>query len=169
MRFLVATALALAAFLLAQPNPAYAGGCAMCTSDNDCAGGVCVVWDRDFGCGDQRLSCCPGQACALNGGVPSCLGNGCVPLSALLDAGFVLDGGETDGGASADAGDGDGGGLDTGLRDTGTSTRPSKPGDPPTRSSCGCRATTPERSTAWPLLVLGVLWTIERASRRRAV
>ncbi len=63
----------------------------MCTTHSDCemfaTGGKCVLWDRDFGCGMQRQTCCPGQNCGLDNGVPSCLGNGCTLVGGAVDAG----------------------------------------------------------------------------------
>ena len=92
---------------LAFEQEAFAGACTMCASHADCdalmPGGLCVIWDRDFGCGAQRQSCCPGQNCALDNGAPSCLGNGCTLVGGPIDAGPApIDSG---GGSPVDSGD----------------------------------------------------------------
>src|SRR5687768_15639814 len=62
-------------------RPAFAGACFTCTTNADCeviqVDAVCVRWSIDAGCGADRQLCCPGQGCALNNGVPSCLGTNC--------------------------------------------------------------------------------------------
>ncbi|MCB9592474.1 MAG: hypothetical protein H6719_07060 [Sandaracinaceae bacterium] len=85
---------------LAVPSVALAGGCPTCTTDAECVPsgggeGFCVEWSRDFGCGSQRVACCPGQGCDTFSGRPSCEGadadgdmiDDCHVLGAAVDAG----------------------------------------------------------------------------------
>lgn len=65
----------LLSILLLVPSVALAGGCPTCTTSAECgADAFCVEWSRDFGCGAQRVACCPGQGCAAFSGRPSCEG-----------------------------------------------------------------------------------------------
>src|SRR3990170_2024318 len=72
------TSVLVAAFALAlAAREARAGNCVGCTSNADCLGGagVCVHWLGTPPCAGLQESCCPGQACALNGNTPSCVGD----------------------------------------------------------------------------------------------
>ena len=160
----------------------WAGNCPSCTSNTDCegstgiTGAVCVEWDRDFGCGAQRITCCPGQACALTApGVPSCLGMGCqIYVPAVADAGnndpdtgaVASDTGATANDSGAGPGDTGGPAADIGAAgDTGTSTSggnnnrsPNRDVGGATRSGCNCSTSSgPTNDAPWALLVLGLL------------
>lgn len=99
--------------VLGSAGSAFAGGCPTCTTNQDCidqggpAGSLCVEWFDDFGCGTQRIACCPGQGCALQNGEPSCVAtNDCRRLDSVS-----ADAGPADQG-QADAGDPDSGSPD---------------------------------------------------------
>jgi hypothetical protein len=136
--------------LLLPSGVAQAGGCLTCTTNAECVAafgeGVCVLWDRDVGCGALRQLCCPGQGCAFTNGVPSCLGAGCTYVEPPLpDGGPVADGALPDLG-EIDGGDQDGAvgpGVDATPRDARTSTggNTGMGGQPIDRSSCVCAAT----------------------------
>lgn len=131
-----------ATMLFLSPSPAHAGACPTCQTSAECTafpGSFCVLWDRDFGCGALRQSCCPGQACALDGnGQPSCLGNGCVIVDdsdggladvgasdvSVGDTGVVGDDASTTPNDGGNGGDGAPAMTDASPRDVGTSTTP---------------------------------------------
>lgn len=167
VKLLLSSALTLAASMtLAQE--AQAGGCLTCTSNAECsivsADAVCVRYSDDVGCGAERQLCCPGQGCALDNGVPSCLGVNCELVEAP-DAGQP----PTDGGSQDAAGPIPDGGTSTTTPDAGTSTR--SPGnftagaarDRP--GACGCTAArreSGEAAGAFGLLLLAALAALRR-------
>lgn len=150
MRF--ASSLVFVALLLA-PSVALAGGCPTCTTSDECGfdGGLgyCVEWSRDFGCGAQRIACCPGQGCAVAMGRPSCEASGdCRVIDEdagvpAVDAGPVGDAGSNDdAGAGSDAGAGaDGGstGTDAGGAGTDGGAVSMDGGPGPVDGGCSCR------------------------------
>ena len=159
--------------LLALPSVALAGGCPTCTTSADCmppggGEGFCVEWSRDFGCGPQRVACCPGQACDTFSGRPSCEGadsdgdgaDDCTIFGGAMDAGpAAADGGP----GAADAGPtrADGGPA---VTDAGGATPDAGP-TPVTEGGCGCRAT--GRSSAGGLVDVSLFALVALAWRRR--
>ena len=77
-----APALAVLAFLLAFgiASTARAGACQACQTSADCKGvsadAVCVDWMGNLSSCSGQMNCCPGQACAMNNGVASCVTSG---------------------------------------------------------------------------------------------
>jgi len=167
---------------LAVPSVALAGGCPTCTNDADCAPpgggeGFCVEWSRDFGCGSQRIACCPGQGCNTFSGRPSCEdqdsdGDGvddCEVLGAdagapMTDAGgppLPNDGGPpgTEAGVPLpDAGPGMTG-MDAGPGMTGSDAGP----EPASDGGCSCRAAgAPTRAPISLLLLVPALALLRR-------
>lgn len=152
MRFATTAAVLILAAATFDAPDAVAGACPTCTSHDDCKvldpGGLCVLWDRDFGCDALRQSCCPGQSCALDNGVPSCLGNGCQIVQASADASVLPDvsPGDLGGGMPlpTDAGGGDTGGTgatDAVVADTSTLSARRGPGGAVRQPTCECEAT----------------------------
>jgi MYXO-CTERM domain-containing protein len=166
-------ALALAAL---WPATALAGACPTCTTSADCTnpeGGpvFCVLHDGDVGCGSARQICCPGQACSIEGGRPSCEARGTCSVVGEADAGAPPEDAAvaptddaavapTDDAAVAPTEDAGTVAADGGspMRDAG--------GTPSTSSSgCGCRAGAPS-SAPWTLLALAGL-ALAVVTRRR--
>ncbi|MCA9605010.1 MAG: hypothetical protein KC619_05425 [Myxococcales bacterium] len=167
--------------LLGLPSVALAGGCPTCTSDADCTvpgGGpaFCVEWSRDFGCGTQRIACCPGQACDTFSGRPSCEGadgdgdgvDDCHVLGADVDAGpSDTDAGSSDTDAGSSGTDGGSSGTDAGGGPMdGGGTAGVDAGTGGTDGGCSCRAGT-TRADGWSLAALSALMFVWRRNRRR--
>ncbi len=140
------------------PSTALAGGCTECTTNAECeaifgAPAFCVMFDGPTGCGATRQYCCPGQGCAINGGRPTCEGDGgaCRVVgdpdagAAPVDGGNgpgLPDAGPRDGGPQTDAGSrADGGEMDGG-------------GTPVMSGGCGCRVAASRR---WPAIAPAIL------------
>ena len=169
----------LPAAVLWLPSVALAGGCPTCTTDADCVppgggAGFCVEWSRDFGCGTQRIACCPGQGCDTFSGRPSCEGadrdgdgvDDCAVLGA--DAGVP---GTDAGPAGTDAGpvgtDAGPGGTDAGSSGgdagpTGLDAGPTMMTD----GGCGCRVGA--RSSGPGLALVGLVAFVALARRSRS-
>ncbi len=182
MRALSVTFVVVAAALSSVPFEAQAGACLDCASHAECVAitanpnALCVLWAEDFGCGDQRRSCCPGQGCNLeSGGVPSCeLESRCARL---------VDGPQPDASVDTDAGPDSGAGDASGAQpapdatpglDAATSTRADASsigrlggGSAERSSSCNCDATSPSDGAPGAALVLLVAAGAVIAARRR--
>ncbi len=139
---------------------AHAGACMPCTVDSECGtGGICVEWIGAPACSMAPRSCCPGQGCAVMGGVASCVPTGrCRIPTAGADAGTtdVVTGSDV-AGADVNTG-GDSGGTGDASGDTGTTTM---------RSGCGCRAGGTGRTglAALALLAFAVIAARRRTTR----
>jgi len=174
MRASVASFVFVAA--LAVPSVALAGGCPTCTTSADCmppggGEGFCVMWSRDFGCGSQRVACCPGQGCDTFSGRPSCEdqdsdGDGvddCQVIdedagAPMVDAGPPTAGDAGPPGDEAGVPDPDAGpgmtGMDSGPAMMGGDAGP----EPMSDGGCSCRAAgTPSRTPLALLLLLPAL------------
>lgn len=149
------------------PAAVTAGDCPMCTTSADCNGGFCVLHNNPVGCGTRVQLCCPGQACAVMNGRPSCEAAGtCTVVSAPSDGGAsdvpaatdtpaATDvSGATDGPAVTDVAIGDAGAT----ADGGTITSAS--------SGCACRTGTTTTSSRMGVFALASLALL---ARRRQV
>lgn len=192
MRLSTIFALGILATAGVTPSAALAGACPTCTTDNDCItpqnpNARCVTWASDFGCGAQRVACCPGQACVILGdGTPSCAltppPNNCTYSgSPGADAGLIDSGSPAaDAGAGVDtgtgpAGDGgvvpagDGGVVpprDASVRDVGTSTSGNRTGGRASRDS-GCSCSSSNSGFAEGLSALSMAALVLLRRRRR--
>lgn len=185
MRLSTIFALGILATAGVAPSVALAGACPTCTTDSDCItvespNAKCVTWASDFGCGAQRVACCPGQACAILGdGTPSCAltppPNNCTYSGGPgTDAGLIDSGGAPQGDAGAiPAGDGgvvpagDGGvpPRDASVRDVGTSTTGGKGGRASRDSGCTCSSSNGGLAEGLSALSLAALVLILRRRR----
>lgn len=166
--------------LALAPHAAWAGACFSCESADTCVAvtgntmAQCVQWNVDFGCGELRLGCCPGQGCNVDGaGTPSCeLTGACMRIGGVQPAAdaSVGDVGVGDRGvvdasvpASADAASG---------MDVRTATAPDASslgrlggGNAERSSSCNCEAASNDDGGA--LVLLGALALVFSARRLR--
>lgn len=187
MRALFVT-IVIGASLSAVPLEARAGACFECATNEECVAitanprALCVQWNDDFGCGAQRLSCCPGQGCNIEqDDSPSCEPADCTRVGAAPggDASVAPDvGGGDSGGAqpapdAAPAGDGGmGGNADAaGRLDAATSTHADastvgRLGGGNAERSSSCSAVSPEDAPGAALLLL-VAGALVAARRRR--
>ena len=184
MRLSTIFALGILATAGVAPSAALAGACPTCTTDNDCItvespNARCVTWASDFGCGAQRVACCPGQACViLADGTPSCAltppPNNCTYSggpgadAGLIDSGAPLaDAGPASDGGAVPAGDG---GVvpprDASVRDVGTSTSNNRPGGRARRDS-GCSCSSSNSGLAEGLSALSLAALVLLLRRRR--
>lgn len=160
-RVLLAATLTLALAALA-PASAQAGACPTCTTSADCTnpeGGpaFCVLHDGDVGCGSARQICCPGQACSIESGRPSCEARGTCSVvdeadagPAPADAALAEDAAVAPGDDAAVGPTEDGG---AGALDAGSTTRDAGGGPATSASGCGCRAGS---GSSAPLALLGL-------------
>lgn len=117
---------------------AFAGGCPACDGPAQCAGGFCVQWNRNPGCGNPdggfARICCPGQGCNTFSGRPSCEDAGDCTVVGGGGAGGGTAGGGAAGGAAGGAGTAGGSTTGTGGGTSGTG------GGADTGAGCHCDA-----------------------------
>jgi len=178
------TSLASLVFIaaLAIPSVALAGGCPTCATSSDCVppgggAGFCVEWSRDFGCGSQRVACCPGQGCDTFSGRPSCEdqdsdGDGVDDCQVIDEDAGAPTGTDAGPPAPSDAGPGMTG-MDAGPGMTGTDSGPAMMAadagpEPMSDGGCGCRAAgAPSRAPLALLLALPALALLRSRRPRR--
>jgi MYXO-CTERM domain-containing protein len=175
MRASLATLL-FAALAVLSPASALAGACPTCTTSADCTnpeGGpaFCVLHDDDVGCGSARQICCPGQACSIQDGRPSCEARGTCTVVDGPDAGAppVDAAVEVDAAVSPDVDAAVPPGPDAATSGDAGSTMTDAGGvDTTTTSGCGCRIGAPGSAPLTLLALAGLAGLVlaRRGARR---